>query len=260
MYPGRENSSKCWELLKYKNYKPGYVTKIKLPIDEELKSPRWSKYYQKAISNLNKISNTTIGVVMGKPTNQHSRSEIGYIPFYVYIRYEDFEFIDPFQKENVINFLDENPKHTNALYKWADKDEIFDFILDNPIAKESLRGQNLLDFTKKYKSINNPDRRKMEEDNQMYVFIARPKFKEAEDGNYKKDIEIERLVPIDPYDSKDAYALSMMKMRARMQSNDSNVYCIWLPKDAFDEGDLDGINEPEMEYLRSLIDQKKERV
>jgi len=259
-YPGIDACSKTWELLKYKNFKPGYITKLKLPIDDELKSVRWSSYYQKVLNDLNKIPNTKIGIFMGKPTNAHSRNEIGHIPFYIYIRYEDFEFKDPFSRENVIEFIEDNPQHINALYRWADKDQIFDLLIDNPEIQKNLKGQNLLNFTKKYKSIHNPQRRQMEEDNQMYVFIARPSFKEKEDGNYKKDIEIENLVPIDPYDSKDAYALSMMKLRARMQSNDSNVYCIWLPKDAFDEGDLRNINDSEMEYLRSLIDEKKEKI
>lgn len=259
IYLGVENASKTWELLKYKNYKPGYLAKLKLPIDEELKKPRWCHYYQKILQNMNKIPNTQIGIYMGTPTNPHSRHEIGYIPFYVYLRYEDFEFIDPFQDENIIPFLEEYPKHINAFYKWADKDEIFDFIIDNPDVKQYLKGQNLLDFTKKYKSISQPERTQMESENQMYIFIARPAFKEQSDGKYKKDIEIENLVAIDPYDSKDAYALSMMKLRARMQSNNSEVYCIWLPKE-FDDQDLRNINDDSMTYLRSLIDQKKEKV
>lgn len=249
-YPGKENSIRIWEKLKY-GYKPGYIARMKLPIDEELKNKRWSSYYQKVLNGLNKIPNTKIYVYIGDQVNDH-------IPLYVYIRYEDFEFKDPFDKENVIEFLQNHPEHINALYKFVDKDEIFNFLLDNPKVLKNLTGQNLLDFTKKQKSINNPSRRQMEEENQMYVFIARPSFKEKPDGGYEKDIDIENLVPIDPYNSKDIQVLSMMKLRARMQSNDSNVYCIWLPKD-FEE-DLSNINDDEMTYLRSSIDQKKERI
>lgn len=256
---GIENASKIWELLKYKNYKPGFLAKLKLPIDEELKNPRWCHYYQKVLQGMNKIPNTQIAVCMGTATNSHSRNAIGFIPFYVYLRYEDFKFIDPFQKENVISFLEEYPKHVNALYKWADKDEIFDFIIGHPEVKQKLEGQNLLDFTKKYKSIHDTERTQMESENQMYIFIARPAFKEQTDGNYKKDLEIENLVPIDPYDAKDAHILSMMKLRARMQSNNSEVYCIWLPND-FEESELSRINQPELDYLRKLIDQKKEKI
>lgn len=269
VYPSKENASKAWELLKYKNYKPGYVSKIKLTIDEELRKAyqlylepvqlRWCHYYQKVLDSLNKIPNTDIYVYMGSQTNTHSRHEVGHMPFYVYIRYEDFKFKDPFDKKNIIEFIQSYPQHTNVLYKWADKDEIFDFIVDHPEIKSQLKGQNLLDFTKKYKSINDPQRTQMESENQMYIFIARPSFKEQPDGNYKKDIEIENLVAIDPYDSKDAYALSMMKLRARMQSNNSEVYCIWLPND-FEDSDLRNINDDSMTYLRKLIDQKKERI
>lgn len=259
IYLGIENASKTWELFKYKNFKPGYIAKLKLPKDEELKNPRWCHYYQKILQDMNKISGTQIGVYMGQQTNAHSRHDVGYIPFYVYLRYEDFEFVDPFQKGNVISFLEEYPRHINALYKWADKDEIFDFIVDHPEIKSQLKGQNLLDFTKKYKSINDPQRTQMESENQMYIFIARPSFKEQPDGSYKKDIEIENLVAIDPYDSKDAHTLSMMKLRARMQSNNSEVYCIWLPND-FEDSDLRSINDDSMTYLRRLIDQKKERI
>lgn len=259
VYPDVDKLSKTWELLKYKDFKPGYVVKLKLPIDEELKNSRWALYYKKVLNDLNEIPNTKIGVFMSGPTTTHSRYEIGYIPFYIYIRYEDFKFVDPFSKENVIDFILSYPNHLNAMFKWADKEEIFDLLSDNPELRKNLKGQNLLDFTKRIKSIENPQRRQMEEENQMYVFIARPSFKEKEDGSYSKDIEIENLVPIDPYDSKDAYALSMMKMRARMQGGNSEVYCIWLPKE-FEKSELRDINDDSMTYLRKLVDQKKERI
>jgi hypothetical protein len=249
-----------WELLKYKNYKPAFGVRFKFPNDEDLNQKRYVSYYNKVLNNLNIIPNTTIKTEMGEVTNKHSSLVSGYLPFYLFLRFESFEFNDPFSKDNVIEFIESHPEHVNSLYKWADKDEIFDFIVDHPEIKSQLKGQNLLDFTKKYKSINDPQRTQMESENQMYIFIARPSFKEQPDGNYKKDIEIENLVAIDPYDSKDAYALSMMKLRARMQSNNSEVYCIWLPKDDFEKDDLRKINDDSMTYLRKLIDQKKQKV
>ena len=262
IYGGYEhvNHNLVWELLKYKNYKPAFGVRFKFPNDEDLNQKRYVSYYNKVLNDLNTIPNTTIKTEMGEVTNKHSSVISGHLPFYLFLRFEDFEFNDPFSKDNVIEFIENHPQHVNALYKWANKDEIFDFIVDHPEIKSQLKGQNLLDFTKKYKSINDPQRSQMESENQMYIFIARPDFKEQSDGSYKKDIEIENLVPIDPYDSKDAYALSMMKLRARMQSNNSEVYCIWLPKDDFEKDDLRKINDDSMTYLRKLIDQKKQKV
>jgi hypothetical protein len=99
----------------------------------------------------------------------------------------------------------------------------------------------------------------MEKDSQMYVFALRPIYNEEKDGRFSKDVDIERMVPIDPYNTEDLSILSMMKLRASTQG-DLKVYCIWIPKDAYTEKDLNNINDEEFTYLRKLIDQKKESI
>ena len=130
VYGGLENVNHdlVWELLKYKNFKPGFGVKFKFPNDEELNQERYVKYYNKVLSELNDIPNTTIGCEMREPTN----SRTSYLPFYIFLRFEDFKFNDPFNKENAIQFIEANPQHVNTMYKWANKDEIFDFLIDNP--------------------------------------------------------------------------------------------------------------------------------
>jgi hypothetical protein len=250
-----ERPDEIWSRLKYKDYKPGLRSTIHMYYDEDLFRDRYVKYYNKMIYEFNKIPGTSVSCQMRRFPNVNQRY---YIVFNILLRFDNFEFKDPFSKENVIDFITNNPQHLNDLYKWGDPDDMFEFIIDNPELKDKLKRQNLLDFTKKFKSLNDPKRRNMEEESQMYVFIARKIFKET-DNNYIKDIEIENLVPIDPYDSSYSNIIQMMKLRTRMQGGDSKVYCIWLPKE-FDEYNLDNINDESMEKLRKAIDNKKEEI
>lgn len=78
-------------------------------------------------------------------------------------------------------------------------------------------------------------RTKDEEDydakNELFVFIGRPSFVESPEGsgNYRKSLEIEQLLKVDGFDAKAHQMVSMMKLRARMQGQDSEVYQIRLP-------------------------------
>jgi hypothetical protein len=100
------------------------------------------------------------------------------------------------------------------------------------------------------------DEEQYDEDNQLYVFVGRPTFKEEPKGsdNFKKTLEIERLVPIDRFDQKAHQMVAMMKLRARMQGENSEVYQVHLPKDAFDP------DEDVPDYLVDLINQHKKRI
>lgn len=97
---------------------------------------------------------------------------------------------------------------------------------------------------------------KEDRDNQLYVFVGRPTFKEEPkgSGNFKKTLEIEKLVPIDRFDQQAHQMVGMMKIRARFQGENSEVYMVTLPKMAHDPAD----DLPE--WLIPLIDEHKKKV
>lgn len=92
-----------------------------------------------------------------------------------------------------------------------------------------------------------------DKENQQYVFIGRPGFKEISDGNFKKTLEIENLVPVDRFDISTHQMIVAMKMRARFQGENSEVYTVTLPKGSFDGGKVP-------DWLADLIDEHKTRV
>lgn len=106
------------------------------------------------------------------------------------------------------------------------------------------------------RSRRTPDQEKFDEENDVFVFIGRPKFVETSDGNYRKTLEIERLVKVDRFKGEDHQMIGMMKVRASAQGGDSEVYQVSLPKDAFSEKDLD--NPPS--WLVELINKHKIKV
>lgn len=107
-----------------------------------------------------------------------------------------------------------------------------------------------------WKLTRTQDQEKFDDDNQLYVFVGRPTFKEVPPGsdNFKKTLEIERLVPVDRFDQKAHQMVAMMKMRATYQGENSDVYMVTLPKMALDDHD----DVPE--WLIPLIDQHKKRI
>jgi len=80
---------------------------------------------------------------------------------------------------------------------------------------------------------------KFDKDNQLYVFVGRPAFKEVPEGsgNYKKTLEIERFMPLDRHDASAHQLTMMMKLRARSQGEGSEVYKIDLPKGFIEDPD-----------------------
>lgn len=100
--------------------------------------------------------------------------------------------------------------------------------------------------------------RRHDADTDLFVFIARPAFKEVPEGsgNFKKTLEIERLVKIDKYDISHLKAVSMMQLRARVQGEGSEVYRIDLPAGSIDQEEMD--NPPD--WLIHTIDQHKKKL
>lgn len=174
---------------------------------------------------------------------------------------QNFKFEDIFQPKNASKFIKKHPDLFMDMAEFIDSKELYDYIKTNSmeIMLDNLTPQANLNYTKRDKEINDPERFRMEEENDMFAFVASPTFKENGDtGNYKKDIYIERMVKIDPYNVDDGNIVSMMKLISVTQGNDHKLYCIWLPKDAFSEEDLDNINDDSMTFLRESINRVKQ--
>jgi hypothetical protein len=148
----------------------------------------------------------------------------------------------------------------NHLEPFHNKRDIYNLIKSNPDLISKMSPATKLIWTKFDKEQNNPSRSKMENQSDMYVFISRPKFREESDGRFIKDIEIERLVKIDPYNPSDLVNLKMMSLRARTQSIDSKVNCIWIEKGAITQTELDSINDDNMYFLRKSIEERMEKI
>ena len=98
--------------------------------------------------------------------------------------------------------------------------------------------------------------KKFDKENDLYIFIGRPGFVETPEGsgNYRKSLEIEKLVKIDRFDAEAHQMAQMMKLRATYQGENSDVYVVNLPKGTVkDIYDLDP-------WLVDLIDKHKRRV
>lgn len=102
------------------------------------------------------------------------------------------------------------------------------------------------------------DQVEYDEENDTFVFIARPAFVESPEGsgNFKKSIEIENLIKIDSFDAKSHQMVGMMKLRARAQGEKSEVYKVNLPKDLVKERSTHNVPE----WLIDIIDKHKQEV
>jgi len=105
------------------------------------------------------------------------------------------------------------------------------------------------------KAARTKDDEDFDDENDRFIFIARPSFKETPEGsgNFRKSLEIENLVKVDPYDAHAHQMGNMMKMRAMAQGEGSEVYVVSLPKDVTNGG------QPE-EWLIDLIDKHKHKL
>lgn len=181
----------------------------------------------------------------------------------IYIIKKDQPIINVLETENKDIFktlIKYNKTLVNNLGGILNDKELYKLISSNPETFEILNPQNKLIKAKYDKDKKDPDRRKMEKGSDMYVFVAIPKFTEVGNGNYKKDLEIENMVKIDPYNADDLKILNLMKLRARVQSNDSEVYCVWIQKGVITEEELMNINSEDSYFIRNAIDIRKEKI
>lgn len=103
-----------------------------------------------------------------------------------------------------------------------------------------------------------PEEEQYDEEQELFVFIGRPSFKEVPpgSGSYHKTLEIEQLIKVDGYDAEAHHMVQMMRFRARHQGDNSEVYSIRLPK-----GTIHGRTTSHLDdYLVDLIDKHKQVV
>lgn len=243
-------------------YKPCIVPEFQFTLiddseKEDILSERYNKYATSVIVQILKSKNIKydVTVLIVSPDRGSRRYTIS-----LYLTSKRFQFKDILDKSNLEEHILRYNSSLSKLYPILGEERTNKLIDDNPYLTKGFSGEGRLKYDKHRKKKNDPQRAEMEENNTMYVFISRPKFVESENGNYTKDIEIENMVPIDPYDSNDLLNVNMMQLRARSQDNQSKVHCIWIPKDAYDENELMNINNDEYKYLRDLIDKHKERL
>lgn len=105
-----------------------------------------------------------------------------------------------------------------------------------------------------------PDEEQYDEEQELFVFIGRPGFRESPPGseNFKKTLEIENLIKVDGYDAEAHQMVQMMKLRARVQGENSEVYSIRLPAGTIpDRSTMGGKID---DYLIDLINKHKQTV
>lgn len=94
----------------------------------------------------------------------------------------------------------------------------------------------------------------LSKDNDFYIFIGHDDFKETEDGLYKKTLDIENMVRIQP-DMQSLTAMKFLPLRVRFQPN-SELYHIWLPIELRNE--IEGKSSSMLDdYLVDLINKYK---
>ncbi len=104
------------------------------------------------------------------------------------------------------------------------------------------------------------DEEDYDDENELFVFIGRPAFKEVPEGsgNFRKTLEIEQLMKVDGYDADAHQMVSMMKLRARHQGENSEVYQIRLPAGTIKQKRISGTELDD--WLIDLVNTHKQLV
>lgn len=146
-------------------------------------------------------------------------------------------------------------KFAAQLLKHASKTEIEHIIQNSQFADKKSKMQLQLNLKKAAASKKD---RSFFKKNDIFIFIGRTDFVERPEGsgNFKKTLQIESLVKMDPFSADSHTTVSMMQLRAKFQGEQSQVYKITLPKGAVTQSDID--NPPD--WLIDVIDRHKEVV
>lgn len=89
----------------------------------------------------------------------------------------------------------------------------------------------------------------------IYVFVARPKFVPTSNDNYKKSIEIENMVKVDLYTVEGQTIVNALKRRAGVQGEQSRLYYINVQRGLFNGYGKNGVINDETlpDYIVDLI-------
>lgn len=139
-------------------------------------------------------------------------------------------------------------KKMNRKYLGVDISENYNNIARNRLNKQkSMKDQIefLNDFINK-----NP----LHKDHDFYLFTAKDKFIEEQDGRYRKTIKIEKIFKISPNEKSINLMYSLC-----LQKTDSKLYNIWLPKNTEnDKLNIDFINkyknQDSIKTIKNIID------
>lgn len=136
--------------------------------------------------------------------------------------------------------------------KLLNKQQLVKLYNEIPEIKEHLDTEKILLIKK---ALQSPEEEKQYNETDVYVFLAREKFIELENGMFKKDYEIESLNKIDPFNKHDLHIIKMLQIRKRVQG-DVELYILNVSKGLIEDmldGKLWKINSDEFTYLRNLI-------
>lgn len=94
---------------------------------------------------------------------------------------------------------------------------------------------------------------KSHSENNWYFFIAKDEFIELDNGNFKKELDIEKMIKIDVTDPNETRQVNFMLLRVKMASDSSKLYKIYLPKQYYDEPTYskDEIDEEMMSLIKT---------
>lgn len=212
---------------------------------------RYEKYFKKIFQKQIKDDDFEIYTEVGFRTNSNI------IYFHIVFILNKPIIFDIFKEP--IKAITKYPTLVNYMYNYVSDEDFYDLVNKYPNEiKDILKDNALLKYTKHSKKHDDPDRFDMEENNYCYLLLCKDKFTENEDGTYIKDLEIESILKIDPYDKEEyGHTLMGMKMRARFQEGLS-LNILWLPK-GYDI-DYDEINSDVNLKLRNSIRETMEEI
>lgn len=251
-----------WENKHYSDFMGSYG------IDAE-RSKMLSDYYIEMASNgglLRKYSDELEAIIWEDAKGEFfNNSEVEMKNYAKFISYEDIDFNQVVTEaksnnreacEILIGVMLNDDGYHKSKFDEINLGDIYDNIKSNKMIFS-----NAKELSKLRSSINmhlqkTPETIERDKNNDCYIFIARDGFKEMENGDYKKFLDIENMFKVDIYNEDTYRTINQMRLRTRF-NNDSSLYMLWLPKDFFH-------NQKERikpnDYQLELIDKYKVKI
>ena len=87
----------------------------------------------------------------------------------------------------------------------------------------------------------------------VLFYIAKDGFVELDNGNFKKELDIEKMIKIDVTDPNETRQVNFMLIRVKMAADSSKLYKVYLPKQYYDEPTYskDEIDEEMMSLIKT---------